>query len=197
MRNSLAAERSPGLDIQRVAKPLALTGIGRHALAKLLPALCAHVERGTGWETPYGSKTRSAAPQGHPVDAGLCETSELEPANAPAETPRIKQEAPKSWKRRRPSAYQPFITDAAWRGRSQRRGVRRPCVPLPLLEEGQSLPVVSLSRFGTVSDRTDWLALTGFLVELFTMRHFWTQPEESHPLGSASCEVRSSPCQTG
>ncbi|MBM3757471.1 MAG: carboxypeptidase regulatory-like domain-containing protein, partial [Acidobacteria bacterium] len=64
---------------------------------------------------PYGPKTRPAAPQGHPVDAGLCETSELERASAP-ETPRIKQEAPKSWTRRRPSAYQPFITDAAWRG---------------------------------------------------------------------------------
>jgi len=62
--------------------------------------------------TAYGPKTRSASPQGHPVDAGLCETSELEPASAP-ETPRIKQEAPKSWTRRRPSAYQPFITDAS------------------------------------------------------------------------------------
>ncbi|MFM7073525.1 MAG: SDR family NAD(P)-dependent oxidoreductase, partial [Planctomycetota bacterium] len=39
-------------------------------------------------EIPYGPKTRSASPQGHPVDAGLCETSEFEPANAPAETPR-------------------------------------------------------------------------------------------------------------
>jgi len=63
--------------------------------------------------SPYGPKTRSASPQGHPMDAGLCETSELERANAPAETPRIKQEAPKSWTRRRPSAYQPFITDAS------------------------------------------------------------------------------------
>ena len=66
----------------------------------------------------YGPKTRSAAPQGHPVDAGLCETSELEPASAP-ETPRIKQEAPKSWTRRRPSAYQPFITDASMAGVSR------------------------------------------------------------------------------
>jgi hypothetical protein len=28
------------------------------------------------------------------------------------------------------------------------------------------------------------------------MRLFWTHPERSHPFGSASCEVRSSPCQS-
>ncbi len=54
-----------------------------------------------------------------------------------------------------------------------------------------------LSRFGTVSDQTDWLALTGFLVELFAVGHFWTHAEKSHPLGSVSRENRSSPCQLG
>jgi len=52
---------------------------------------------------------------------------------------------------------------------------------------------VNLSRFGTVSDRTDWLALTGFLVELFVDGHFATIAEECHPLGSAPCEDQKLP----
>lgn len=55
----------------------------------------------------------------------------------------------------------------------------------------------SLSRFGTVSDQTDWLALAGFLVELFAMGHFRTHAERSHPLGSVPHGIGSSPCQTG
>jgi hypothetical protein len=50
-----------------------------------------------------------------------------------------------------------------------------------------------LLRFGAVSDRTDWLALTGFLVELFAVCHFRTHAEECHPLGSVSCENRKLP----
>jgi hypothetical protein len=61
----------------------------------------------------YGPKTRSAASQGQPRVASPSETSELEPASAP-ETPRITQETPNSWTRRRiPPACQPFMTDAS------------------------------------------------------------------------------------
>ena len=62
--------------------------------------------------TPYGPKTRSAESQVQPRITSPSETSELEPTSVP-ETPRIKQETPKSWTRRIAPACQPFMTDAS------------------------------------------------------------------------------------
>ena len=67
--------------------------------------------------TPYGPKTRSAESQGQPRvttkgyisvrNFGICESASVQ------ETPRIKQETPKSWTRRIPPACQPFMTDTS------------------------------------------------------------------------------------
>lgn len=63
------------------------------------------------WTTPFGPKTRTAQPQGHPTVTSAFDASELETASAP-KIPRVTQEMPKAWTRRIRWVRQSLIADA-------------------------------------------------------------------------------------